>query len=430
MKDKRRYRVIEWGKSLLILLLALSLLYLIGRSQLSGKVKESVRALLDGTSSETTGVISDQTSSVKINPLRLAVYHDGLRYGVQYDQETVDADYADLSILFAEALSSAAEPEEVTERVWQEALCRTGIYMDFYYSVPLNILAGWLGEDSNTIALTGSVRRICLAADEGDDVSLYYMDEESGTYYACATTLSQSAHLEGAVEDWSPNGAQFAFEVSGMKSLEPYTLLTATPEPAVYAVSNPLLDDESRLKELLSELSFHFQSSALSAVSGGQVVEGNDSLRLSEKGVVTFHTIGDSEFRFSVPGDSIEAALEYVQTLAEATVGTWCGQAKLCLAEINQTAEQTEIVFQYCLNGVPVRLPDEYAAARFVVSNGAVTDFSLYLRCYTDTGETSLVLPIVQAAAAMESMKADGKELILLYEDLGTEQISAGWVAN
>lgn len=430
MKDKRRFRVIEVGKSLLIPLLVLSLLYLVGRTQFSDKVENSVKSLLSGGPEESAGAALDQTSSVKINPLRLAVYHDGLRYGVQYDQETVDADYSNLSILFAEALSSAAVPEEVSERVWQKALCRTGIYMDFYYPVPLNILAGWLGDDSGALSLTGVARQICLAADGDGGVSLYYIDGESGTYYACATTLSQNVHLDTAVEDWSPNGAQFAFEVEGMEALEPYTLLTATPEPAVYAVSNPLLDDASRVESLLSELSFHSLSFALSPVTGGQVVEGNDSLRLTENGMVTFHTFGDSDFRFPVSGDSIEAALEYVQTLAEATVGTWCGQAKLCLAEINETAERTEFVFQYCLNGVPVKLPEGYAAARFVVSNGAIKDFSLYLRCYTDTGETSLVLPVVQAAAAMKSMKADGKELILLYEDLGAEQLSAGWVAN
>lgn len=430
MKDKRRFRLIEWGKSLLIILLALSLVYLVGRTQFSEKMEDSVRSLLEGHSEESTGTASDQTSSIKINPLRIAVYHNGLRYGVQYDQNTVDTDYSNLSILFAEALSSAAAPEAVSERTWQNALCNTGIYMDFYYPVPMNVLAGWLGEDSGTLALTDHARRICLAADGDGGVSLYYIDEQSGTYYAAPTTLSQNVHLDTAVEDWSPNGAQFAFEVEGMELLGAYTLLTATPEPAVYAVSNPLLDDASRLESLLSELSFHSRSSTLSPVTGGQVVEGNDSLRLLENGTVMFHTIGDTDFRFSVSGDGIEAVLKYVQTLAEATVGAWCGQAKLCLAEINETAEQTEIVFQYCLNGVPVKLPDGYSAARFVVSGGAVTDFSLYLRCYTDTEETSLVLPVVQAAAAMESMKADGKELALLYEDPGTEQISAGWVAN
>lgn len=430
MKDKRRFRLLELGKSLLIILLVLSLVYLVGRTQFSEKMEDSVRSLLAGGKEESTGAASEQTSAVKINPLQIAVFHDGLRYGVQYDQAAVDTDYSSLSVLFAEALSSASAPERISEREWQRALCRVGIYMDFYYPVPMNILAGWLGDDSGTFSLTGCARRICLAADGDGGVALYYMDEESGLYYASATTLSQNVHLDTAVVDWSPNGAQFAFEVDGMKALEPYTLLTETPEPAVYAVSNPLLDVSSCLEDLLSELSFHAQSSALSAVTGGQLVEGNDSLRLTEDGVITFHTFGDSDFRFPVSGDGVESTLDYVQTLAEATVGAWCGQAKLCLSEINETAEQTEIVFQYCLDGVPVELSDSHSAARFVVRNGAVTDFSLYLRSYTDTGETSLVLPVVQAAAAMESMKADGKALTLLYEDLGSEQISAGWVAN
>ena len=431
MKDKRRFRIIEWGKSLLIIFLALSMIYLIGRTQFSDKLQDGVQSLLGGRVEENSGTALEQSASVKVKPLRLAVYHDNLRYGIQYDQTAVGEDYSTLSVLFAEALSSAGTPATVSERVWQRALCRTGIYLDFYYPQPMNILAAWLGDDSGTSSvLTGSARRICLAEDGNGGVSLYYMDEESGKYYVCTTTLSQEVHLGTAVEDWSPNGAQFAFEVEGMDSLEPYTLLTTTPEPAVYSVRNPLLEDETRLEVLLSELSFHAQSSALNPVAGGQIVEGNDSLRLSEDGVVMFHTIGDSEYRFAFSGDSTQAALEYVQKLAESTVGLWCGQAELCLAELHTADGQTEIVFQYCLNGAPVRLPDGYAAARFTVSNGAVTDFTLYLHSYADAGETSLVLPVVQAAAAMDAMGADGKELHLLYEDFGAERISAGWAAN
>lgn len=430
MKDKRRIRWIEWGKSLLILLLALSLVYLLGRTQLFGREGAHVRTLLADASGENTGAVAEQNSTVKITPLRLAVCHDGLRFGVQYDQETVDNACASLSILFAEALSSADAPEEVSERAWRQALCRTGIYMDFYYPAPMSVLTEWLGGDSGALALTGSARRICLAANEDGGVTLYYKDENSGVYRACATTLSRDVHLDAAVEGWSPNGAQFAFELDGMQALEPYTLLTATPEPAVYTAINPLLADESRLEELLATLSFHSHSSALSPATGGQVVEGGDSLRLTENGTVTFHTIGDSKYRFQVPGESVQEALEYVQTLAQATAGAWCGPAELCLAELTADEECTEIVFQYCLNGVPVQLPEGAEAARFTVSGGAVTDFSLCLRSYADTGETSLLLPVVQAAAAMKAINADGMELTLLYEDSGGEQTCAGWVAN
>ncbi len=429
MKDKRRFRAIEWAKSLLMILLALSLVYLLGRTYFLDKAREALDTLLSREPDESIGVTYEQGSAGKNEPLRLAVYHNGLRYGVQYDQDTVDADHGALSILFAEALSSAGEPVRVPEQVWQTALCSTGIYMDYYYPIPMEVLAGWLGGDAGNTALSGSARRICLAENAAGGVSLYYVDEASGRCYESETTLSLEIHLDAAVLDWAPNGAQFAFEVEGMERLDPYTLLTATPEPAICAVSNPLLDDENRVEELASKLTFHVQSDLLDPAVGGQLMEGNDTLRLSKDGTVTFHTMGDSEFRFALPEERSDA-LDYVQALAQATAGAWCGRATLCLAEINESAQQTEIVFQYCLNGIPVKLSEDQAAARFVVKNGAVTDFSLYLRCYTDTGETSLVLPTAQAAAAMAAMNVRGKELMLLYEDTGAELAEANWIAN
>lgn len=429
MKNRHRSRLVEWGKNLLILLLAISLLYLLGRTQISDNVLNGVRDLLEGSSKGSVDSVVDQSSSVKIQPMRLAVYQNGQRYGVQYNQDAVDADFSALSILFAEAMSSAGTPEQVSEQVWRSALCRTGIYVDFYYSVPLTILSGWLGDDQGNSALTGSARRVCLAEGEDGGVALFYINEESGSYYSSETNLSSDVHLDTAVADWFPNGAQFAFEVPGMESIEPYTLLTVTPQPAVYATGNPLLEDSSRVGELFSALTFHSQSTILNPTTGGQLVEGNDSLRLSEDGLVTFHTIGSSEFRFSLPENSVEAALDYVQSLAEATVGAWCGQARLCLAEVKESPEQIEITFQYSLNGAPVMLPEGRAAARFIVSSGAITDFSLYLRSYADEGETSLVLPALQAAAAMEALDVYGKELTLAYQDSGGEEVGAGWIA-
>ncbi|MGN0968477.1 MAG: hypothetical protein ACI4O3_04330 [Oscillospiraceae bacterium] len=428
MKDKRRSRLVEWGKNLLILLLALSALYLLGRTQFSGGIADSIRGLL-GHSQTDADPAYPQASSVTVHPVRLAIYRDGRRYGVQYDQEETDAAFSSLSTLLSEALGSAGAPEPVSERDWRSALCRTGIYMDFLYPVPLRTLSDWMGEGAGNTALTGTARRICLAADEDGGVSLFYINEGDGSYYSCGTTLTRDFHLNAAVADWSPNGAMFAFEVADMDALAPYTLLTATPQPAVYAAGNPLLEDGARVTELLNTLTFQPQGTALDPAAGGQLVEGNDSLRLSSSGVVTFHTIGDSGFRFPLPEDSTQGALDYVQALAETTVGAWCGQARLCLAGVEETADGLEITYQYSLNGAPVALPEDYAAARFVISGGAVTDFTLYLRSYTDTGETSVVLPEVQAAAAMNALDARGKELTLLYQDSGGTLVSAGWIA-
>ncbi len=424
MKHKNRSRALELLKDLVILLLACSMLYLLGRTLVSGERLDGLRDWLDRGDPDSPSAALTQSSSVRLRPMHLAVCHEDMRYGVQYDQEGTDRAYEKVQILFAEALSSAAQPGEITQQVWQRALCSMGVYLDFYYAVPFEAL----GDSGDRIALTGLVRRLCLAEDLNGGVSLFFINEEDGNYYSAPTTLSKQTHLTAAMEEFAPNGAQFAFEVPGLEAIGEYTLLTATPQPAVCASDNPLLEDTARVRELLRALSFRTQD-YLSPTNGGQLVEQNDSLRLSRDGVLNFHTIGDTEFRFSTADHSVRGVLGYVNSLAQATVGAWSGDARLCLERVTVEGTQMEITFQYCLNGTPVLLPEGQHAARFMVNSGAVTDFTMYLRSYTKTEEVTSVLPVVQAAAAVEAVAYGEKELTLLYRDSGGEQITAGWVA-
>lgn len=61
------------------------------------------------------------------------------------------------------------------------------------------------------------------------------------------------------------------------------------------------------------------------------------------------------------------------------------------------------VEFGYSLNGAQVRIGEEGWAARFVVEQGQITEFQLWFRSYTDSGTTSVVLPVRQALAAMET---------------------------
>lgn len=428
MRSKRRSRLVEWGKNVLILLLTISAVYLLGRTQVSGKLVDGVQGLLDRNPAESADTRQEGSVSA-LHPLRVAVYQDGQRYGVQYDEAAADTVYRELATLLSEAVGSMTLPEPVPEQTWRRALGSTGIYMDFLYPVPLAALSDWLEDEHRPLDLSGSARRICLAEDQSGGVSLFYINEEDGSYYACATTLSRQLHLAAAVEVYSPNGALFAFEVAEMDELEPYTLLTATPQPVTYSACNPLTEDRTRVAQLLDALTFQTGGEELDPATGGQLVEENDSLRLTQNGVLSYHVIGDEDFRFLIPENTVQGALDYVSALTESTVGAWCGEAGICLAGMEETAEGLEITFRYCLNAAPVLLPDDAAAARFVVRDGAVVDFSLYLRTYSGTGETALVLPLTQAAAAMSALDARGKELTLAYQDAGGALVNVGWIA-
>lgn len=429
MKGKGISRLIEWGKSLLIILLAVSAIYLLGETQFSEGMLGRVQSFLQSTASEREEEVDAHAASVAVHPLKIAMtLEGGQRYGVQHDLTETDAVFSSVSTLLAEALSSAGTPRKIGEWAWRTDLGDVGIYLDLYYPLPLSVLSGQLGDGQSSGMSSDVVRRLCLAAGQNDSVNLLYINETDGAFYSCATTLSRQSHLDPVLAGRSANGAMFAFEVPGMENVAPYTLLTVTPQPVKYRVANPLLGDSGRIAELRKALSFQTRGNELDPLVGGLLVEGNDSLRLFEDGTLTFHTIGDTDFRFLLSEDTHQGALDYTQELANATLGTWCDGASLCLAGVQETADGLEILYQYCLNGVPVELPEGNVAARFVVRNRAVTDFSLYFRSYSATEETTLILPERQAAAILGASAEN--ELTLIYQDTGSELVSAGWIAN
>lgn len=431
MKGKELARLVEWGKTLLIILLAISAVYLLGKTQFSRDVLGGVKGLLEGGISDHEQGRTEQVAAVAVRPMQIAFnLEDGQRYGVQYDLAETDSVSASISTLLSEAMSSAGTPQKISEYRWRSEISDVGIYLDFYYPLPLAVMAGQTEEGANQATLSAVARRICLAAGRNDEVSLLYISEEDGGYYSCTTTLSHEIHLTPVLDGQSANGAMFAFEVPGMENVAPYMLLTTTPQPVKYQTGNPLQVDESRVGDLLTALSFQARGSELDPVAGGLHVEGSDSLRLLESGVLTFHTFGNADFRFLPGENTLQSALDYTQELASATIGKWCGDANLSLSGVQESSEGLEILYQYGLNGVPVHLPEGAAAARFVIRGGAITDFSLYFRSYTATEETTLLLPERQAAAVMDATAQQGNELVLLYRDTGGEITGASWIAS
>ena len=113
------------------------------------------------------------------------------------------------------------------------------------------------------------------------------------------------------------------------------------------------------------------------------------------------------------------------------TLGQNSGEATLYLISAEENGEGNWLVeFGYSLNGAQVRIGEEGWAARFVVEQGQIIEFQLWFRSYTDSGTTSVVLPVRQAVAAMEAKGHTGEELLLVYLDGGGEElVSASWAA-
>lgn len=431
-KGRKRRRAIELAKDVLIVLLTCSALWLVTRSQImssiNGLLQEETPA---GGTHETQG-----GTRADARPLRIVASLPGEtrtgRCALQYDQVAVDGLFQQVVGLLVETLSSAGAPEEVTRSQWEQALTTPpSLCLDFQGEIPLTVLSGWLaGEEIDN---TATVRRLVLTVWE-KSVALYYQDRNDGSYYRCLSEVANGQHLTEALVSLQDNGAYYAFESGQYDWLDPDTLLTdSVPTPDVYQVKNPLSGDQSALEQIMTALDLPVNSSSFYSVGDERVARiGGDNLRLSGNGVVEYHAEEGSSL-FTAAAQPEDATLfqvvEACRKLAAATVGSNAGQARLYFSGVRESEEGLEVSFNYCLNGIPVRLEDG-AAAWFQVENGRITRFVLRYRSYTDSGETSVVLPIPQAAAAMEAMDLEGEELLLVYSDNGGETVSASWAAT
>lgn len=429
MTKRRRKRIVERVKSVLILLLSCSAVYLVMLIQ--STVVPS--GLLSHPSTGGGGLAAADPAETA-RPLRMAAVipaggSEVQRFGVQYS----DADTADLFqqayTILVEALSSANQPKEVTEAEWRQALAAApGLYFDWQGEVPLAVLDGWLSVDNPL--LTGSVRRMVLAAREGR-VFLCYFDETAGRYYACGSDVVSVRRLEEVVEALRDNGARFAFETEEYGGLEPYTLVLEQPlSPAVYASVDPL-EGGQRLGALQEALDFPESSASFSGVDEQVIRSRNDTLRIGANGTVTYEPAAEGSDRYPLPGTGIYEAVEGCRDLAQRAVSAVGGEERLFLLSAQETGQNSwEIRFGYSLNGIQVRLGEDGWAARFTVEQGRITGFQLRTRRYTDAGTTTVVLPERQAMAAMEAKGHENEELLLVYLDTGAEMVTASWAAD
>ena len=424
MKGKRR--AVEWGKDALIVLLTLFALLLLTMTPL---VQDSGLAELfrPGNANRGTSNVSAQPGMVL--PARLAVYRDGERYGLQYDDETMEERFTAFGPLLGEALSGAGEPAPLAESGWRDRLCRPGAYFDFAGEVPLSALARWLGGD--TCPLEGSARRAVLCAGEGDEVALCWQDAGDGGFYVCSTTLSRALHLDPVLETVSPNGAYFAFEDAGLSGLlAPFTLITGEERAgAQYAVTMPLAG-AAGVEALLDALSFNSQNHAPGS-TGEVYLDGADRLVVQDGGTVTYRAAQGEKYPVENRNGATTAdqAADGARALAERALAPLCGDARLYLLSAEEYGEGWRLRFGYRLNGCAVYLDGEGWAAEFIVQSGYITDFVLRVRGYAANGENALLLPVDRAAVLLPGLTGEKRELVLRYRDGGGPTVSPHWEA-
>lgn len=422
-----RQRLMELGKDILIVALTCSAVYLAGMTPMLTQLRSWM--------APPPAVAEEQPRQARdsVVPWGAAVRNGLGLYGVCYDETAVERIFSLTSSLLGEALTTAAAPEGITAPRWRQLLEGEGIYFQFQGQVPLEALSAWLGEGGS---LTGNAQAMVLSWD-GEAAWLGWQDGEA--WYCSAVEVAYAGHMDGVLDEFSPNGAAFAYTLQEADetydSLDPYVLVAAaTQRPPTYTAMAPdFIGDGSALETLLDALGFRSGAGSAYEAAGERAInENGDRLRVNSSGRVVFHAGEENRYPVTAAGETVtgaEAALAAWEILNRASQ-PWKGEGAFLLTGVEPTEEGWTVTFQSRLNGIPVRTGQEGWCAKFTVEERQVTDFTMDLRTYTATGETSLVTTERLASAALRGGHAGGKKLELCYTDNGGATLAALWMAG
>ena len=134
---------------------------------------------------------------------------------------------------------------------------------------------------------------------------------------------------------------------------------------------------EERRQALQEQLGFPENSISYPAAGEYVIRSRNDTLHIAEDGHVTYEARRRDSDRYRLSGTGVYEAVEGCRRLAQQTLGQNSGEAALYLISAEENGEGNWLVeFGYSLNGAQVRIGEEGWAARFVVEQGQITDFS------------------------------------------------------
>ena len=420
-----RRRLIELGKDIIIALLTLAILVLLllalpvktltGTPWLAAAVKPFA-GLFGMNEAELTYVETAVPAPSAALPLAISVQNETGRCSAVYDAAALESMYEPLGALLAQALDSAAEPQQTSHAKVCDALRAPSAAFAYSSELTADVLAAWLNA---SCAESGPARWFILSLD-GDTVRLYLVGQ---TALVCDTALSAETLL-AALEGYTPDGSRFAFEAAGGFARVEALSLVPSSLPAVYAAGAENPCDARFTANLAAELGFNPYGDASYTDTQGNTTwsETDCTLRVSAAGEVTLKTASDAPARFAAEDGSLLAQLEAARALLARITDGATGEAQLYLSGYEKTDDGVVCRFDYILGGIVVQQSAGPAAAvRFTGSE--ITGLRVQLRSYTRTAEKLSLLPAAQAAAIIPA----GTVLALSYADTAAQPLQAGW---
>ncbi len=412
----RRFK--EPLKTALLILLTLSAAFLAWRGRLFG-------GLFPESGPEPSPAPEEEVLSCSPAALPSALAltgASGLRYGVKYDAEEMSRLFDLCSPILAEALGSAEKPVPIPEKEFRDRLEGAGLYLDFGFSLPVSVLAAWVGVDVLwTEDAFGSA--FLLDSDPSGSIRLCFADGKGG--YLSSGTAASRLSLEAVLEDTLPNGAAFAFDIPELKSCAPYSLvLEELPTIRTVIGSGGLEGPAAALAERFG-INLSGQSRYTEA-DGTLVYPGETGvLRLEAGGSISYSA---AEGVLQTRTDAVSERIETVRRLLEAVHETYAAEESLSLVGLSMEEERLALTFGYEVGGIPVLFSGGPAAWAEWGPEG-LRELTVYPRRYRRSETVLGLLPEKQAAAAAGSLYP-GSGVRLILADSGVSRLELSWAVT
>lgn len=415
-------RVVEWVKTLLIVLLtcsALVLAVMANADDLSSDL--TTTRWFSGLFDRSTGDLTTGTAfyaQTAAWPTTISLESDAGRTSLRYDTQQLLSAYERFGGLLGQALEMAGDAEPCDMAAVETALTQPSVYFAYPGAVPLSALAQWLEAE---YAGDGAASWFVLSIAE-DAVTLYFGTDAQANV---SRTYLQTERLARELENFRPDGTVFAFEQAELAALDPLTVVDLQDSAAIYQTAAASAWDDSFVAETASQLGFNPYGDGYYTESDGTVVfsESGCTLRISPNGTVALTNQERGSSRFSAAESSAAAQIEAVRALLDTLTDGRLGEAELFLTEYTEEEGTTTISFSYYINGIPIRLTDG-AAATATLDGTTLTALTVRVRNYETLSRTVTLLPVRQAYA----LAPTGANLHIGYADTGDGELTAGWM--
>lgn len=351
-------------------------------------------------------------------PVKLAVrmQSDGL-YGLQYSADGMQQVWQQTEDVWSTALMTAQRLHTATIEEYRDALQKPMLFAEYDGSVPLSLVAGWLGAATPQNGEDCVCGGLLISRESKDNYQLFVRDAADGSIWNTKITLTD-AEFSAMEANFTANDCTLAAETDTI--ISPDTLQFQEEQSFDSVTFHPYSGSMLALLNALGMDGQAAEESAYRTTDGTMVyVDEDASVHVTPESVMSYRSEnGVRAYEENLrQADAWQKCAQMGRTISASLLEGMNsgGEAHLTKAYEDEQGRYVT-VFSLHIDGVPVDNALGYFA-RYVFEDGALVQADVVLRTCEVTGDVVSVMPETVAAAARRDAKA---LLSLRYTDTAT----------